>query len=110
MKSATPTSKSIVLFLLFALLLGFTVPGFGQKRRASQKSTVSKAAGLVEEADKLADDKKYPEAIEAYKLAIRLDANYAPAYGGLGDVYFTSGNSEQALAAYKEQVRLAPND
>src|SRR5215813_856152 len=110
MKTGAPTSKSLVLFLLFALLLGFTVPGFGQKRRASQKSTVSKAAGLVEEADKLAEDKKYPEAIDAYKLAIRLDANYAPAYGGLGDVYFTSGNSEQALAAYKEQVRLAPND
>jgi Flp pilus assembly protein TadD len=58
----------------------------------------------------MADDKKWPEAIDAYKLAIRLDANYAPAYGGLGDAYFNSGNSEQALIAYKEQVRLAPND
>ena len=38
-------------------------------------------------ADKLADDKKYAEAIETYKIAIRLDANYAPAYGGLGDAY-----------------------
>src|SRR5215813_10782780 len=110
MKTGAPTSKSLVLFLVFVVQLGFAVPGFGQKRRASQKSAVSKAAGLVEEADKLAEDKKYPEAIDAYKLAIRLDANYAPAYGGLGDVYFTSGNSEQALAAYKEQVRLAPND
>src|SRR5712675_1487025 len=47
---------------------------------------------------------------DAQKIAIRLDANYAPAYGGLGDAYFNSGNSEQALLAYKEQVRLAPND
>ena len=64
----------------------------------------------MEEADKMADDKKWSEAIDAYKIAVRLDANYAPAYGGLGDAYFNSGNSEQALAAYKEQARLAPND
>src|SRR4030095_70782 len=94
-----------------ALLLSLAVPVFGQKRgRAPQKSSVSKAAGLVEEADKMADERKYPEAIDAYKLAIRLDANYAPAYGGLGDAYFNSGNSEQALTAYKEQARLAPSD
>jgi tetratricopeptide (TPR) repeat protein len=111
MKIAAPASKFLVITLVSALLLSFAVPVFGQKRgRAPQKSSVSKAAGLVEEADKMADERKYPEAIDAYKLAIRLDANYAPAYGGLGDAYFNSGNSEQALAAYKEQVRLAPND
>jgi Flp pilus assembly protein TadD len=81
-----------------------------RRGRAPQRQSVSKAAGLVDEADKLADDKKYPEAIEAYKLAIRLDPNYAPAFGGLGDAYLNSGNSQQAETAYKEQVRLAPND
>src|SRR5215510_1286355 len=111
MKIAAPASKSIILTLLFALLLSLAGPVSGQKRgRGPQRSSVSKAAGLVEEADKLAADRKYPEAIDAYKLAIRLDPNYAPAYGGLGDAYFNSGNSEQALSAYKEQVRLAPND
>lgn len=108
---ATPTSKSIVLIVVLALLFSLAAPAFGQKRgRGPQKTSVSRAAGLVEEADKLADERKYPEAIDAYKLAIRLDANYAPAFGGLGDCYFNSGNSEQALAAYKEQARLAPND
>ncbi len=111
MKIAAPASKFLVFTLVSALLLSLAVPVFGQKRgRAPQKTSVSKAAGLVEEAEKMADERKYPEAIDAYKLAIRLDANYAPAYGGLGDAYFNSGNSEQALAAYKEQVRLAPND
>jgi tetratricopeptide (TPR) repeat protein/uncharacterized caspase-like protein len=95
----------ILIVCLFAVLTSHA-----QKRRGAQQKSVSKAAGLVEEADKLTDDKKYAEAIEAYKLAIRLDANYAPAYGGLGDAYFNSGNSEQALTAYKEQARLAPND
>ena len=111
MKIAAPASKLIILTLISALLLSFAVPVFSQKRgRAPQKPSVSRDAGLAEEGDKLADERKFPEAIDAYKLAIRLDANYAPAYGGLGDAYFNSGNSEQALAAYKEQVRLAPND
>jgi len=107
--NTAPYSRSLVIVVLgLGLLTGLTASA--QKRRGTAQKTVSKAAGLVDEADKLAADKKYPEAIEAYKLAIRLDANYAPAYGGLGDAYFNSGNSEPALAAYKEQIRLAPND
>jgi S1-C subfamily serine protease/tetratricopeptide (TPR) repeat protein len=81
----------------------------GQKSGRAPRGSVSKAADLVDKADKLAEDLKSPEAIEAYKLAIQLDPNYAPAHGGLGDAYLNSGNWPQALAEYKEQVRLAPN-
>jgi tetratricopeptide (TPR) repeat protein len=111
MKTVPPFSKWILLLIVSAFIFGIApLNEYAQKRgRAPQKSP-SRASGLVDEADKMADDKKWPEAIDAYKLAIRLDANYAPAYGGLGDAYFNSGNSEQALVAYKEQVRLAPND
>ena len=111
MKITPPFSKSILLLIVSALLV--TTSPFGssaQKRGRAPQKSASRAAGLVEEADKMADDKKWSEAIDAYKIAIRLDASYAPAYGGLGDAYFNSGNSEQALAAYKEQARLAPND
>src|SRR5438874_9365010 len=103
-----PFSKSILLVIVCGFLC-LCVTSSAQRRDRAPKSA-SKAAGLVDEADKLAEDKKYPEAIETYKIAIRLDPNYAPAFGGLGDAYFNSGNSEQALAAYKEQVRVAPND
>jgi tetratricopeptide (TPR) repeat protein len=110
MNIASPVSKSILLLIVFTFLFSSTpLSSHAQKRSRAQKSP-SRAAGLVDEADKMADEKKWPEAIDAYKLAIRLDANYAPAYGGLGDAYLNSGNSEPALAAYKEQVRLAPND
>jgi len=110
MKMHPSFSKSILLVIVCACVLA-AAPVIAQRRgRAPQRQSVSKAAGLVDEAEKLAEDKKYPEAIETYKIAIRLDPNYAPAFGGLGDAYFNSGNSEQALVAYKEQVRLAPND
>src|SRR5437588_4339463 len=104
-----PFSKSVLLLVLCSFLC-LSVTTSSQGRGRNPAKSVSKAAGLVDEADKLAEDKKYSDAIETYKIAIRLDPNYAPAFGGLGDAYFNSGNSEQALAAYREQVRLAPND
>ncbi len=111
MKIAAFFSKSILFLIVSAFLFGLApLSEYAQKRGRAPQKAPSRAAGLVDEADKMAEDKKWPEAIDAYKLAIRLDANYAPAFGGLGDAYLNSGNSEQALVAYKEQVRLAPND
>src|SRR5216684_2060463 len=108
MKSAAPVLKTALL--LFLLSLAVSGVAFAQRRAKAPQKSASRAAGLVDEANKMAEDRKWPEAIDAYKLAIRLDPNYAPAYGGLGDAYFNGGNWEQALVAYKEQVRLAPND
>jgi tetratricopeptide (TPR) repeat protein len=113
MKGFSPVSKPTLLLIISAFLLVLVSfepsETYGQKRKTPQKSG-SRAAGIVEEADKLVEENKLSEAIDAYKLAIRLDANYAPAHGGLGSAYFNSGKWEQALAAYSEQVRLAPND
>jgi tetratricopeptide (TPR) repeat protein len=117
MKSNTPTPKLfLALLCLFALINTTLVEAaFAQKRtrgsqnRAAQKS-VSRAAGLTEEADKLLDEGKSADAIDTYKIAIRLDPKFAPAYGGLGDAYFNTGKWEEGLAAYKEQVRLEPNN
>ncbi len=115
MKAAAPIAKSIHLLIVFTVLAALIAPGFqptyGQKRgkRTGPKST-SRAAGIVAEGEKLLDDSKWPEAIDVFKLAVRLDPNYAPAHGGLGYAYMSSGNAEQGIAAYKEQVRLTPND
>ena len=108
MKTAAPVLKTALLLVLLGLMSGDVA--YAQRSSKAPRKSESRAAGLVDEADKMAADKKWPEAIDAYKLAIRLDATYAPAYGGLGDAYFNGGNWEQALVAYKEQVRLAPND
>ena len=106
--SLTLIRLSIAAFFIVAIVCADLT--FAQRRGNARKGSPSRAAGIVEEADKLADDKKWPEAIDAYKLAIRLDANYAPAHSGLGGAYMNMGNWKEALAAYNEQVRVAPND
>jgi tetratricopeptide (TPR) repeat protein len=109
MKATYPFLKNITLVLfVFALLTANNL--YGQRRGKSPRKAESRAAVLVDEADKLADDRKWSEATDAYKLAIRVDPIYAPAHGGLGHAYLNAGNPEQALIAFKEQVRLAPND
>lgn len=109
MKLNTPSSKLLLALLCLFALLNTSLTAFAQKRgRAPQKST-SRAAGIAEEADKLSEEGKLPEAIDAYKIAIRLDPKFAPAYGGLGDAYFNTSKWEEGLVAYKEQVRLEPN-
>lgn len=109
MKLSPPLFRLTAAFFFIVAIVcaDFT---FAQRRGNARKGSPSRAAGIVEEADKLADDKKWPEAIDAYKLALRLDANYAPAHSGLGGAYMNMGNWKEALAAYNEQVRVAPND
>ena len=113
MKTASPFAKSIRVLIVFAFLTALITPGlpgtYAQKRRKVTQKSASRAAGIVEEGEKLLDEAKWPEAVDAFKLAIRLDPRYAPAHGGLGYAYLSSGNWEQGLAAYKEQARLAPN-
>jgi tetratricopeptide (TPR) repeat protein len=111
MKSNTPSSKLFLALLCLFALLNTSLAGtaYAQKRGRAPQKSASRAAGIAEEADKLVDEGKLPEAIDAYKIAIRLDPKYAPAYGGLGDAYFNTGKWEEGLAAYKEQVRLEPN-
>jgi tetratricopeptide (TPR) repeat protein len=111
MKSNAPSLKLVLALLCLFALLNTSLAGtaFAQKRGRAPQKSASRAAGIAEEADKLLDEGKFPEAIDAYKLAIRLDPKFAPAYGGLGDSYFNTGKWEEGLAAYKEQVRLEPN-
>ncbi len=106
----SPPCLRLTTVLLFIFALVCVDMTSAQRRGKAPRRTESPAAGLVDAADKLADDKKWPEAIDAYKLAIRLDANYAPAHSGLGSVYMNMGNWKEALAAYNEQVRVAPSD
>lgn len=55
--------------------------------------------------DKTAD---YVEALKAYDRALSLDPSYAPAFRGKGRVLQKQGKIDEAQAAFKEYLRLAP--
>jgi len=50
--------------------------------------------------------KRYPEAIAAYKQAIALKPDYAEAYYSMGLTYEVMGRDPDAIAAYRNVVRI----
>jgi Tfp pilus assembly protein PilF len=49
------------------------------------------------------------KALAAYSEAIRLDPDYAEAYGSRGLVYYFKNDHDKALADYNEAIRLDPD-
>ena len=56
----------------------------------------------------LAAQKKYAEAIDAFKQSIALKPDFAKAYCGLGAVYKESGDTAGAIKAYKDALAIDP--
>jgi len=50
------------------------------------------------------------DAIVQFKEALRLKGNVAPAWHNLGVSWFQLGNLAEAEAAFREEVRLSPDD
>ena len=53
---------------------------------------------------------RLPDAIAEYKEALRLQPDYASAWHNLGADWFRLGNPPAAAAAFREELRLSPND
>jgi tetratricopeptide (TPR) repeat protein len=54
--------------------------------------------------------KRYNAALSRYEEATRTDANYAPAYLGLGKTYEKIGLKQKALAAFQKYLDLLPSE
>jgi|GEM_PF-4393467 len=54
--------------------------------------------------------KKYKEAIEEYKLAVKADPKFAKAYTYMGDSYDALENRAEAIACYKKAIEVDPGD
>ena len=56
----------------------------------------------------LADDKKFEDAIKAYKKAVALNPQYGLAFNNLGSAYENIDDEEAALDAYKKAIEINP--
>jgi tetratricopeptide (TPR) repeat protein len=56
----------------------------------------------------LADDKRFEEAIEAYKKAVHLNPQYGLAYNNLGSAYENIDDEDSAFEAYKKAIEINP--
>lgn len=52
--------------------------------------------------------KQYPEAVEALKASIGLNAGFAGAHNAVGGVYLTQGNFEDAISSFKTALKVDP--
>ncbi len=55
-------------------------------------------------------NQEYDNAIECFREAINLDANFDTAYNALAEAYNKSGRLENAIEAAKKMVEISPND
>ena len=53
---------------------------------------------------------RYPESIQAFEKAVRLDPNFGPAFNMLGYAYGSSGEYEKAEAAFQRYIAANPGD
>ena len=53
--------------------------------------------------------KRFDEAVECYKKAIRVNPNYAAIYNNLGNVFKETGELELATNNYKQAIKIKPN-
>jgi len=72
----------------------------------TQQTAIAKY--VLANAQQLAQNKKYPEAVVQLKKAIALDPTSQDAYNTLGTVYLAQNNTTEAIKVYKRLTSVAP--
>lgn len=93
---------------LFVLICGALVVPADAQISAQQPALT--AEQYTEEGNGYAREKQYDKAVDAYKLAIKLNLNLAAAYLGLGNAYANMERVSDALEPMRTAVRLDPNN
>jgi tetratricopeptide (TPR) repeat protein len=63
---------------------------------------------LINEADRLYEDKNFEEAVLKYKAALRLDPNSVLAHYNLGIALYKQGKLDEAIASYQKAFANRP--
>jgi tetratricopeptide (TPR) repeat protein len=84
--------------IMVSSLLGVPT-ALAQQGVVSEQARAAKAEG-----DKLYNEKKLKEALDAYQKAVKLDPKYVEAWDTLGNLYFEQNNLDKAIEAYQGGV------
>ena len=98
--------RAIILLLLLLCCLPLASV---RAQTAEQQSTLT-AEQYTEEGNKYLKAEQYDKAVDAYRLAIRLNPDLAAAYHGLASAYVNMGRVADALEPMRTAVRLDPNN
>src|SRR6266576_4552618 len=101
-------SRLIVILPLFVLSCCVLVASAGAQTSEPQPTLT--AEQYAQQGNGYARDKQYDKAVDAFKLAIKLNPNLAAAYLGLGNTYANMERVSDALQPMRTAVRLDPNN
>ena len=101
---------SSLAITLRILLLSCSVLVASAGAQTSEPQSTLTAEQYTQEGNKYAREKQYDKAVDAFRLAIKLDPNLAAAYLGLGNAYANMERVSDALEPMRTAVRLAPNN
>jgi len=90
----------LILFLL----------SFSLCAQISAQTQPQTAKDFFEQGMRLVTQKKYDEALKAFRESARLDPKQAGTHANIGNALSMLDRPAEAVAAFREAVRLAPND
>ena len=92
------------------LLLSCSVLAVSASAQISAQQSTLTAEQYTQEGNAYAKEKQYDKAVDAFRLAIKLNPNLAAAYLGLGNAYANMERVSDALGPMRTAVRLDPNN
>jgi tetratricopeptide (TPR) repeat protein len=101
---------SRLIMILHLLLLSCCVLVAPDSAQTSEQQSTLTAEQYIQEGNRYAKEKQYDKAVDAFRLAIKLNPNLATAYFGLGSAYANMGRVTDALDPMRTAARLDPNN
>ncbi len=98
-----------ILFFIFQFALTHSETIWLGSLALAQDTVTEQARELKDEGNRFLKEKKYYEAIEKFKEAVRINPNYFAAYNNMGNAYHGLKQYSNALPNYQKAVELRPD-
>lgn len=103
------THRAVALSVLVAAGLAGGAPCAWTSQTMQSNSAEAHARGLFLEGLQRQQEKRFPEAIQAYERSLRIDSDQPETLSNLGFCYKSMRKFEQAVASYHRALALKPD-